>query len=217
MCVCVWGGGRVPEPVPHCFVIYACISNTIDEPQTKNHDSITRVYLTLPGCTYSACTCTDVHQPALLARICRRREAAFRPTPHKHHRRRCARTRKRRDASLSVYLALSPLAYYVLVSREAETPTRTPTGATFVDAVDNLRRPKKTRGDTRLDARPWMRLTGSRRRRVRSQAPVKQTQQHGGGPCASDASFDPFFVAIVAETTCLRCGRDVSQPAQAMC
>lgn len=61
--ICV-GGGRCPDPAPP-LRNYLFIGRYVFK---KNHDSVSRVYLTILGCAYSPCICTDVHQPALLER-----------------------------------------------------------------------------------------------------------------------------------------------------
>ncbi|XP_056902487.1 uncharacterized protein LOC130533235 isoform X2 [Takifugu flavidus] len=71
-------------------------------------------------------------------------------------------------------------------SEGAETPLRTRTGgaqgATIADAVDDLRRPKTTLGSIQLDARLWMRLTGTRRRRSLSAAWARIKQRRTARP-----------------------------------
>lgn len=140
-----------------------------------NHDSVSRLYLSVLGSTSSPCTCTDVHQPAPFS-------------PH------FSATRKPHSAPPLTIITITAepesgsaetrrfpsLSSLYSGSVGAETPLRTRTGehgggTTTVDAVDDLRRPKTTLGDIQLDARLWMRLTGTRRRRVRAQAPVNRT------------------------------------------
>lgn len=191
-------------------------------------------------------TCANLHAcPAFLGGA----EAAFRPTPHTqtspsrlYPNQEAAETR-RFLCFFYPFLRIFEFSWVrrtphelprprhtnrVVGERERASELRGATGRrrvapTLVDVVDDLRRPKKTLGSVQLDARLWMRLTGTGRRRVRVH---KKASREGGGTVVvvvvvfyrSYRSFVPFVAATGGETrsasSCLRRERGVSQPSR---
>lgn len=117
-----------------------------------------------------------MHRPALSARSSRRRESRI--PPHPSQTPPSPLDPNPEAPRRVVFVLFSPyisVLWHRPVRRAHERGSAGGDGGDGAGVVDNLGRPKKTLGYIQLDARLWMRLTGTRRRRVRAQAPVNQT------------------------------------------